>query len=176
MTPPIALFSLGGTIAMRQGPAGLVPAVDADDLIGLVPDIREIADVTVTQVARVPSADVTIAHLIGTAEDIRAAVAAGAGGIVVVQGRRQRRLQLLLLDRGDPGAPGRRRLALEALARGPVRGVVGSDHAFPHAELDENVRRHVQGVGAAGAISAYAFAVGRARIACSGSSKAWMMK
>ena len=86
MKPPIALFSLGGTIAMRQGPAGLVPAVDADDLIGLVPDIREIADVTVTQVARVPSADVTIAHLIGTAEGIRTAVAAGAGGIVVVQG------------------------------------------------------------------------------------------
>ena len=86
MKPPIALFSLGGTIGMRQGPAGLVPAVDADELIHLVPDIAQVADVTVTQVARVPSADVTIAHLVNTAEDIRTAVAAGARGIVVIQG------------------------------------------------------------------------------------------
>jgi L-asparaginase len=57
----IGLLFTGGTISMRQDPAtgAAVPALGADDIVNLVPDIRSVADIAVEDFSRLPGPHVT---------------------------------------------------------------------------------------------------------------------
>ncbi|GER00275.1 L-asparaginase [Iodidimonas gelatinilytica] len=85
--PRIALFTLGGTIAMTVGTnGGVVPALSGDDLIAAVPNLDGIAAITVCELARLGSANIGYGHIRTLVKKIREAVADGANGIVVTQG------------------------------------------------------------------------------------------
>jgi L-asparaginase len=86
----VAVFSLGGTIAMARRPGGgggVVPALTGQELLGSVPGLDgAAAGVTVHDFRQVPGASLTIADLTDLAAAIGAQIAAGAAGVVVIQG------------------------------------------------------------------------------------------
>ncbi|WP_202977764.1 asparaginase domain-containing protein [Nocardioides daphniae] len=86
--PRVDLLALGGTIASVPGSrdAGALPTVGADALVAAVPALAEVADVRATQVLQVPSCEVTVPDLVALVATMRAAVDAGATGVVVTQG------------------------------------------------------------------------------------------
>jgi len=84
----VAVASLGGTITMTSSrPDGrdVAPALDATDLIRLLPD-SAVADVQTTTLASIPGAWLQFENIAETLDWARSAVRAGAGGAVVVQG------------------------------------------------------------------------------------------
>ncbi|MEV4533423.1 asparaginase [Asanoa sp. NPDC049518] len=83
--PTVAVFSLGGTIAMTTGPdGGVVPALGAADLVAAVPGLADTGiSVEVTDFRRLPGAGLGFADLTAL---VAAAAATGADGIVVTQG------------------------------------------------------------------------------------------
>lgn len=92
--PRITLFALGGTIASvprTPGPdagttRGVSPDVTGSELVAAVPAIAEVARVEATQVLQVPSVEITPDDLLALVDRMRAAVDAGAEGVVVTQG------------------------------------------------------------------------------------------
>lgn len=86
----MAVFSLGGTIAMARPPGergGVVPALTGQQLLAAVPGLDgAAAGVTVHDFRQVPGASLTIADLTDLAAAISAQVAAGAAGVVIIQG------------------------------------------------------------------------------------------
>lgn len=91
--PRVHLFALGGTIASVPAASGepganegVVPEVTGRQLVDAVPAIAEVAVVEATQVLQVPSCEVTPADLVALVPRMRAAVDAGAHGVVVTQG------------------------------------------------------------------------------------------
>ncbi|HUY51155.1 MAG TPA: asparaginase [Streptosporangiaceae bacterium] len=87
---PVAVFSLGGTIAMTRSPGepgGVVPALTGHQLLAAVPGLDGTGiEVTVHDFRRVPGASLTIADVTELAAAIGGQVAAGAAGAVVIQG------------------------------------------------------------------------------------------
>ena len=88
--PRVAVFTLGGTIAMTPAagrPDGAVPALDAADLLASVPGLAAAgADITWHDLRRVPGASLAIEDVLELAECARHEIAAGAAGVVVIQG------------------------------------------------------------------------------------------
>lgn len=85
----VALFSLGGTIAMAPAPGseGATPTLSGHQLLTAVPGLDPAAfDIEVHEVRRVPGASLTIADVQELAGLISAQVAAGVQGAVVTQG------------------------------------------------------------------------------------------
>jgi L-asparaginase len=84
----VTVISLGGTIASAPAPGGSVasPRLSAEDLVAAVPDLAAVASVAVRDLLRLPSCDLTLDHALAVAAEVRAAVAAGADGVVVTQG------------------------------------------------------------------------------------------
>ena len=86
----VAVFSLGGTIAMTSEPGrpgGAVPALGGRQLLAAVPGLAESGiDVEVHDVQRVPSASLTITEVVELARLIAERIATGATGAVVTQG------------------------------------------------------------------------------------------
>ncbi|MFB9358162.1 asparaginase [Actinoplanes nipponensis] len=84
----VVVCGLGGTIAMTAGPDGrLAPALRAGDLIAAVPGLAALGlELELLDVARVPSASLRTADVVGLARRIGALLAAGADGVVVTQG------------------------------------------------------------------------------------------
>ncbi|MDI3403142.1 asparaginase [Streptomyces cavernicola] len=85
----VALFTLGGTIAMADAGAGerggaVVPRLTGADLAAAVPGLDIPLDVHDTQ--SVPSPDLTFRGLLDLVEQASKAVRAGARGVVVTQG------------------------------------------------------------------------------------------
>ena len=79
----VAVFTLGGTIAMTPGPApGAVPALTGAQLLGTVPGLDG-AGVEVHDFRQLPGASLSIGDIVDLAAAIRARAAPGA---VVVQG------------------------------------------------------------------------------------------
>src|SRR5690349_21043541 len=89
MAVRVAVFTLGGTIAMAPGPPsvspGAVPALSGRQLLGAVPGLDDI-DAEVHDFRQLPSASLTIGDVYGLAAAIGERLAAGAAGAVVVQG------------------------------------------------------------------------------------------
>ncbi|GAK32288.1 L-asparaginase [Iodidimonas nitroreducens] len=85
--PQIALFTMGGTIAMTNGPdGGAVPSLDGASLIAAVPALGDLADISITELARLGSANIGLPQIIHLARLVKKAVADGIDGIVVTQG------------------------------------------------------------------------------------------
>jgi L-asparaginase len=84
----VALYSLGGTIAMTPQPGGgVAPALSAAELLAAVPGLAEIdIQVDVHDFRRLPGASLSFDDLLALADDIAREVDGGVDGIVVTQG------------------------------------------------------------------------------------------
>jgi L-asparaginase len=83
----VALFALGGTIAMAAGAAGVVPSLDAEQLVATVPGLADLDfDLRVIDFRSRPGASLTIADLTELAAEVRQHFDAGSTGAVVTQG------------------------------------------------------------------------------------------
>jgi L-asparaginase len=86
----VAVFTLGGTIAMT-GPAGgaggVVPALGGQQLLLAVPGLAALGTcIGVHEFRQLPGASLTIADILELAAEVRRRIAAGADGVVVIQG------------------------------------------------------------------------------------------
>ncbi len=85
----IAVFSLGGTIAMTAAAgraAGVVPALAGRQLLDAVPGLAGLGDIEMHDFRQLPGASLTIDDIVELAAAIKARTAAGAAGAVVIQG------------------------------------------------------------------------------------------
>lgn len=119
--PVIALFAMGGTIAMVPAAEGdgAVPALTADELVASVPALAALARVEAVAFRQLPGASLRFADVVALARAIRARVAGGADGIVVTQGT----------DTLEESA-----FALDLLLRSPVPVVVTGAMRHPSTE------------------------------------------
>jgi L-asparaginase len=86
--PRVAVFTLGGTIAMQAAPGeGVAPALSASDLLAAVPGLDDVSvELTIQDVANKPGASLSFGDLFGLADAISAALRGGVAGVVVIQG------------------------------------------------------------------------------------------
>ncbi len=84
----LALFTLGGTIAMAGGTgAGVVARLSGAELTAAVPGLAELGlDLDVRDLRAGPSADLTFGQILDLVAAASEAVADGAAGVVVTQG------------------------------------------------------------------------------------------
>jgi L-asparaginase len=123
----VAVFSLGGTIAMTPQPGGgVVPALPATDLLAAIPGITDLpVEVEIHDVRCMPGGWLTFDDLLALAAEIDRAVNAGVHGVVVTQGTDTIEETAYALDLLYPGdAPvvvtGAMRAASAAGADGPA--------------------------------------------------------
>lgn len=86
--PRVHVISLGGTIASTatDDGASVAPAITGAQLVGAVPQLREVAEVSTEQLAQVGSPSLDICTVRQVAIAAAAAVGEGARGVVVTQG------------------------------------------------------------------------------------------
>jgi L-asparaginase len=83
----VALFALGGTIAMAAGTAGVVPSLDAEQLVAAVPGLADLdIDLRWIDFRSRPGASLTIADLTELAAAVRLHFDGGGTGVVITQG------------------------------------------------------------------------------------------
>ncbi len=122
--PRVAVFTLGGTIAMTpaEGP-GAVPALRADELLASVPELAGTGiELAVHDFRQLPGASLTIDDVTALAAAISAEVADGAAGAVVIQGTDSIEETAFLLDLLCPPAAA---VAVTGAMRHP--GLPGAD-------------------------------------------------
>ena len=103
----VAVLSLGGTIAMTGAAGdGVVPRLEGQDLVRAVPGLADVACVQARTVRQLPGASLRLDDLYAVAEEVRAALDAGAVGVVITQGtdtiEETAYCLDLLLDRREP--------------------------------------------------------------------------
>ena len=86
--PRVAVFTLGGTIAMQATPGqGVAPALSASDLLAAVPGLDDAGvELRVRDMANKPGASLSFGDLFDLVDAISAAVGDGFAGAVVIQG------------------------------------------------------------------------------------------
>ncbi|MEV2279397.1 asparaginase [Nocardiopsis sp. NPDC049922] len=87
--PRVAVYGLGGTIAMTSdGSGGVVPALSAAQLVAAVPGLAETGiDIEVEDFRRLPGASLSLSDLTDLAAEIDKRLASGTvNGVVVTQG------------------------------------------------------------------------------------------
>lgn len=98
--PSVFVGSLGGTITMRspRGGGAVRPELSAEDLVGAIPQLADVADVWARELAQLPGASLGFADLLGAWAQAVAAVDRGAAGAVLVQGTDTMEESAYLLD------------------------------------------------------------------------------
>ena len=86
--PRVAVFTLGGTIAMQATSGeGVAPALSASDLLAAVPGLGDAGlELTIQDVVNKPGASLSFCDLFGLADAISTALGDGFAGVVVIQG------------------------------------------------------------------------------------------
>lgn len=85
--PVVSYGSLGGTITMTpQADGGIVPTLQASQLIASVPGLDQIVDVRAETLAQAPSASLTESQVLRAVAWARGEVDRGAAGVVLIQG------------------------------------------------------------------------------------------
>ena len=102
--PRVAVFSLGGTIAMTGSGRGVTPTLAAADLIQGVPGLDRVARLEARALHAAPSIDLTYADIAEVAAAIREAFSGGVDGVVVTQGTDTLEETAFLLDLLLPAA------------------------------------------------------------------------
>lgn len=83
----VALFTLGGTIAMtRDAGGGITPSLSAEALVATVPGLASVAQIVAVPMFQMPGASLTLADLATVARRVEQAFAEGVAGAVIVQG------------------------------------------------------------------------------------------
>jgi L-asparaginase len=83
----VSLFTLGGTIAMAGGSAGVVTRLTGGDLTRSVPGLAELGvELDIRDTRAVPSANLGFTDILRVVDAAASAVDEGASGIVVTQG------------------------------------------------------------------------------------------
>ncbi|MEU3171826.1 asparaginase [Streptomyces sp. NPDC007000] len=84
----VLVLTLGGTIAMTRTAAasGVTPTLTGSDLVGAVPGLQGIAEVTVEDFRRLPGASLTTGDIVSLVERLSRAIRDGFDGVVVTQG------------------------------------------------------------------------------------------
>src|SRR5262245_21308240 len=84
----VAVFGLGGTIAMTAGGrGGAAPSLSVAELLAAVPDLAALdVELQVEDFRRLPGASLTFEDLHALAAAIRDRLTAGVDGVVVTQG------------------------------------------------------------------------------------------
>ena len=142
MLPIVAVFAMGGTIAMAgRGERGVTPSLDAAALVEAVPQLGEVASIEAQTFRLLPSPEVTLPDLFALADAIEQAVADGAHGAVVTHGTDTMEESAFVLDRilaldapvvvtgamrnptlAGPDGPANLLNAVRLAAHGPARG------------------------------------------------------
>ena len=143
MRPTVAVFAMGGTIAMAaRGERGVKPSLDAAALVEAVPQLDAVAAIEAQTFRLLPSPEVTIPDLFALADAIEQAVAGGAHGTVVTHGTDTMEESAFVLDRilaldapvvltgamrnptmAGPDGPANLLNAVRLAAHGPARGL-----------------------------------------------------
>ena len=86
--PKLAIAALGGTVSMQASHvgAGVVPAVSGEALLTTVPELKNLARITVETLGLHPSASLSFEFLLSVLHWANAQVEKGATGVVITQG------------------------------------------------------------------------------------------
>ena len=143
MLPSVAVFAMGGTIAMAgRGERGVTPSLDAAALVEAVPQLGKVASIEAQTFRLLPSPEVTLPDLFALADAIEQAVADGAHGAVITHGTDTMEESAFVLDRilaldapvvvtgamrnptlAGPDGPANLLNAVRLAAHGPARGL-----------------------------------------------------
>jgi L-asparaginase len=86
--PKLAIAALGGTVSMQASHvgAGVVPAVSGETLLARVPELKNLARISVETLGLHPSASLDFGFLLSVLHWANAQVENGATGVVITQG------------------------------------------------------------------------------------------
>ena len=82
----VRVVTCGGTIASEPGDDGAAPAKSGGELVGAVPELEAIADLSVEEAASRPGFDIDFGSIADAARATRRAVDDGVDGVVVTHG------------------------------------------------------------------------------------------
>ncbi len=86
--PKVTVLSIGGTIASAPGSGGgrASPILSAKDITASIPELADLAELELKDIARLPSIDVTFDLAMALADLARDADRSGSTGVVITQG------------------------------------------------------------------------------------------
>lgn len=84
--PDVSVLALGGTIASTSSGDGVAPTLTAEQLVGGVPELAEVATVDAQTFRQTSSSELRLVDLLALAREIDRRLARGDAGVVVTQG------------------------------------------------------------------------------------------
>ncbi|ASM34956.1 anthranilate synthase component II [Campylobacter sputorum subsp. bubulus] len=86
--PKISIGALGGTICMSSNGNnnGAIPTFGADDLVNVIPSLKQIAQIHAKTILSLPSGSLKIKHLLEIFKWAKEQIKSGANGVIITQG------------------------------------------------------------------------------------------